>query len=384
MNLLIYFAFIKVISSSIIPIPFEHINGKLIIQFQQSKSIITCSVSTSIDKNFIPENYNHNSKTKRFYQKEKQGFFDRLVGKKPVSLYDDWFFINNNEFIMKYLVDPKVNECIISLSIDQTNDESLINILYSNNKISNKGFGITFDEKNENQGILYLGGLPEEEKKGLYSFSFKYSFFSNLLKDNNWNLFVEGANIKIKNNTFPKALFYNGFIKIEKENFIIVPSEFYHFLYEHIFGFYVKEKSCYLENNNLVCDCKNITNINPFKSINLYFEKLVIEFNIEDSFTKENDKCYFIFKKHEEDYFIFGTEFMKKYKIEFLKDKQINIYSKSEFKFVKRRPFWRKIVITILRLVNKYKYIFFISIYLIILKIGISCTGKQEEKVKYN
>ena len=379
MNPLIYFAFINVISSSIIPIPFEYINGKLTIQFQQSKSIITCSMSTAIKKNFIPKNYNKNSKTKRFYKDESLGFFDSLEGKKPVSLYDDWFFINNNEFIMKYNVDPNVRECIISLSIDQPNDESLINILYSNNKISNRGFGITFDEKNKNKGILYLGGLPEEEKKGLYSFSFKHSLITNSLEGKNWNLFMEKASIINKENTFSKLLFYNGFIKIEKEDFVLVPPKFYRFLYEHIFGFYVKEKSCDLEYNNLVCDCKNINNINSFKSINFYFEELLIEFNVEDSFIKENDKCYFIFKQHEEDYFIFGTKFMKKYKIEFLNYKQINIYSKKEFK-IDKRPFRRMIIINILKLVFKYKYSFLIGIIFIII---YSCSGKQEEKVKY-
>ena len=48
-----------------------------------------------------------------------------------------------------------------------------------------------FDEKNENKGILFLGGLPEKEKKGLYSFTYKYSFLENKLSNNDWNFFVE-------------------------------------------------------------------------------------------------------------------------------------------------------------------------------------------------
>ena len=86
-NYLFYFAIINIISSSIIPIPFEYINGEIAIQIQQSKNKITCYIDTLNDKNIIPEMINQNSSTKRQYEYKdpKLNFFDRLAGKKSVT-----------------------------------------------------------------------------------------------------------------------------------------------------------------------------------------------------------------------------------------------------------------------------------------------------------
>ncbi len=72
-------------------------------------------MSTLTQKTNIPEDYNSRSKTKREYEYSDPslGLFDKLAGKTPVMLYDDWFFINEFEFMMKYYVDPKIKECII-------------------------------------------------------------------------------------------------------------------------------------------------------------------------------------------------------------------------------------------------------------------------------
>lgn len=378
--LLIYCTIIEIISSSIIPISFEFIDGEMTIQIQQSKNIIPCRIVTSIPKNFIPENFNLNSKTKRKYDYKDPsiGFFDQLEGKKSqVMLYDDWFFINDIEFIMKYYVDPKIKKCIISFSKEQSEDESLINKLYINKKINANGFGIKFDDKNETKGMIYLGGLPEEEKKGLYSFSYKYSFFNN---HNIWSLPMEDASIKIKENTFSIELYCEGHIELEREDILLVPPIFYEFLYDKIFGFYIKEKSCDFENNNLVCDCKELKNINSFKSIYLNVAGLRMEFNIRDSFIKKNDKCYFIFKKHENNFFIFGKNLLKKYKIEFLNNKQINLYSKNKLT-VKKNISLKKVIITIKELVLKYPIISFI--FTIILIACFSGSFANSSKVKY-
>lgn len=338
-NIFIFFVIINIINSTIIPVPFEFIGGEMIIEIQQSKNKIKCTVDTSIKKNYIPETINYNSNTKRQYEYEDTslGFFDRLEGKKPAKLYDDWFYINNVELIMKYYVSPQVGKCIISFSKNQVKEESLINILYAKKKISNNGYGIIYDEKNDKKGIIYLGGLPEEEKKGLYTFSFKYSFFNKIFNWNNrWNLNVKNASIKIEGNTFSIGLSYNGYIELEKEEVILVPFKFYNFLYDTIYGFYIKEKACNIENDNLACDCQEIKKIKSFESIHLNVDGLEKIFYTEDSFIKKNNKCYLIFKPHNNDYFIFGKHFWKNYKIEFLNDNQIILYSKYEFNSKKK------------------------------------------------
>ena len=204
-------------------------------------------------------------------------------------------------------------------------------------KISTNGFGIKYNEPNDNndiKGIIYLGGLPEEEKKGLYSFSYKSSFFDALLNIKGWNLEIDIASVKIEENIFPSDLFSKGYIDFKTEENLVTP-EFYKFLYAHIYGFYIKEDSCAIENDNLVCDCKELKNIKSFESINLNIGGAEITFNIENSFIKRDNKCYFIFKKHNDDFFIFGRHFWQNYKIEFLNSNQIILYSKNKFNIQK-------------------------------------------------
>lgn len=377
-NNLFYFAIINIISSSIIPIPFEYINGEIAIQIQQSKNKITCYIDTLNDKNIIPEMINQNSSTKRQYEYKdpKLNFFDRLAGKKSVTLYDDWFYINNIGFIMKYYVSPNINKCIISFSKYQTEGESLINILYMNKKISTNGFGIKYNEPNDNndiKGIIYLGGLPEKEKKGLYSFSYESSFFD-------WNLEIEFASVNIKENTFPIDLFSKGYIDLKREEVLVTP-KFYKFLFDHIYGFYIKEDSCAVENDNLVCDCKELKNIKSFESINLNIGGLVMTFNIENSFIKMDNKCYFIFKRHNDDFFLLGRYFWQNYKFEFLNKNQIIFYSKNKFN-IKKISKKKKFPITILRVIIHYPKISFLIIIIIIISF-VNAYG-DKNKVKIN
>ena len=189
------------------------------------------------------------------------------------------------------------------------------------------------DEKDENKGTLFLGGLPEEEKKGLYSFTYKYSFLENIFSNNDWNFILEYAVIKVKGQEIKQKLVCPGYIEIGREE-IFVPPKFYEILHQYIIGIYIKEKSCDLENNQLFCDCKDINNINSFESINLNIGGILMEFTVKDSFQNRNNRCYLIFKQRENDYFIFGKNLLKKYKIELLNDNKINLYSKKNFVFV--------------------------------------------------
>ena len=248
-------------------------------------------------------------------------------------LYDDWFIIDKFEFMMKYYVDPKIKECVISFSKKQSKNERLINSINNNYKLDNLGFGMKLDEKDENKGTLFLGGLPEEEKKGLYSFTYKYSFLENIFSNNDWNFFLEYAVIKVKGQEIKQKLVCPGYIEIGLEE-IFVPPKFYEVLHQNIIGIYLKEKSCDFDNNQLYCDCKELNNINSFESINLNIGGILMEFTVKDSFQNRNNRCYLIFKQHENDYFIFGKNLLKKYKIELLNDNQINLYSKKNFVFV--------------------------------------------------
>jgi len=75
----------------------------------------------------------------------------------------------------------------------------------------------------------------------------------------------------------------------------------------------------------ILIDCKELNNINSFESIYLKIGGILMEFTVKDSFEKRNNSCYFIFKQHTNNYFIFGKNILKKYKIELLNDKQIKL-----------------------------------------------------------
>ena len=61
--------------------------------------------------------------------------------------------------------------------------------------------------------------------------------------------------------------FYSkGYIDLKTEEVLVTP-EFYKFLYDHIYGFYIKEDSCTVENDNLVCDCGGLNYIKYFETL---------------------------------------------------------------------------------------------------------------------
>ena len=327
---LIVFILIHFNNTSIIPISFDYIDGKSNIKIQQSKNNINCRISTWLPKSYIPEYMNAHSQTKRnlIYKDPSFGLLEQLKIKKPIMLYEDFFLINQTEIKMKYYVDPEMDKCIISFSNMQSADESLINNLYNMKKIDNNAFGIKFNEKSENIEILYLGGLPEEEKKGLFSFTYYYSLYEKFIGGDNWYLPVEECSINYKEKMNSFSLSYRGYIELGMEE-IFIPPSFYEFIYNNFLRFYIAEKNCKLENNDFICNCEELNKINSFETIYLNVGGIRIEFNNRELFSKKNDKCYFIFNKNNEiDFIIFGKKFFKNYKVEFMRNRQINIYSK--------------------------------------------------------
>ena len=403
MIFLIIFALIHFNITSIIPISFDYFDGKTTIKIHQSKNNINCTISTFIPKSYIPKYLNAYSQTKKNlkYKDHSLSLINILKGKKHDNLYEDFFVINQAEIKMKYYVDPEMDKCIISFSNKQSADESLINNLYNTKKIDNNAFGIKFNEKLENLEILYLGGLPEEEKKGLFSFSYQYSLYERFISGVNWYLPVEEGSIKTKEKVISMSLSCPGYIELEKED-IFVPTSFYELIYNNFLGFFIIGKNCVFENNDFICNCEELNKINSFETIYLNIGGIRIEFNIRELFSKKKDKCYFIVKHNEKEYFILGKKFLKNYKIEFVRNKQINIYSKNKFNIVEISLFKRilniikipiNIVIWIIKIILAI-HGFLLEVFLFI-TIGFSiiviivlsiyyCCNKVSKKLKLN
>jgi len=83
-----------------------------------------------------------------------------------------------------------------------------------------------------------------------------------------------------------------------------------------------------------------------------------MEFTVKDSFQNRNNRCYLIFKQHENDYFIFGKNLLKKYKIELLNDNQINIYTKKNFIFVGISSY-NKYKELLFRFIENHKFLYY-------------------------
>ena len=77
---------------------------------------------------------------------------------------------------------------------------------------------------------MYLGGLPEEEKKGLFSFTYYYSLFEKFIGGDNWYLPVEECSINYKEKMNSFSLSYRGYIELGMEE-IFIPPSFYEFIY---------------------------------------------------------------------------------------------------------------------------------------------------------
>ena len=333
---IIYIISIYSIFSQIIPIESSFDNRAMFFQIKKSTKTITCSININDNKNFIPDNIDKDSKSKRQY---KNGSGSKI--------YDDYFFLGEKYFIMKYYVRPDVKDCIISLNA--FDDYSLTNILYKEKKIKDNGFGIKINKNNETKGMIFLGGFPKEETKGLYLYSYKYPFlskyfsqdiFSYFSKDNfSWDLPVISFSIKTEYNIYNAPLTYEALIDYEVKE-ILVPHEFYEMLHNNIMGYFINEKNCNYEYNNLSCNCNIVDKIKAFQSIVINIGYINFVFTPRDSFIKENNnKCSFIFKEHGKENFILGKKFLMKYKIEFFQNKQINIYSETQlqisiFKFI--------------------------------------------------
>ena len=325
---IIYIISIYSIFSQIIPIESSFDNRAMFFQIKKSTKTITCSININGNKNFIPDNIDKDSKSKRQY---KNGSGSKI--------YDDYFFLGEKYFIMKYYVHPDVKDCIISLNA--FNDYSLTNILYKEKKIKDNGFGIKINKDNETKGMIFLGGFPKEETKGLYLYSYKYPFlskyfsqdiFSYFSKDNfSWDLPVISFSIKTEYNIYnaPSSSYEASIDYKVKE--ILVPHEFYEMLHNNIMGNFINEKNCNYEYNNLSCNCNIVDKIKAFQSIVINIGYINFVFTPRDSFIKENNnKCFFIFKEHGNKHVILGKKFLMKFKIEFFQNKQINIYSETQ------------------------------------------------------
>ena len=109
----LYFILVSLIKSQIIPLEFKDIDGKPHIEILKWKDIISCQISTIVGKNYMTEDLNEKSKTKRKQDDSSMGFFDRInTFNTQIKIYEDLFSVNKNQFVLKYYLDPNMKTAL--------------------------------------------------------------------------------------------------------------------------------------------------------------------------------------------------------------------------------------------------------------------------------
>ena len=200
-------------------------------------------------------------------------------------------------------------------------NENFLKNLYNKKYIDSYTYYIKFNDKNENEGKIYVGNYPHEfDKKNYPENIFSYYSTPFLSSEFIWQIpfeYFEFENNRIDissiefNNSFFGILANNDFKKIFDEIYF---SKFYN----KTCNFKTEAMKTFIYCNNDLD--KNFSNVKFYsKHFNYTFE---LSFN--DLFKKEGDKYYFliVFDKQKYINFQFGEPFFKKYPFVFDQDRQ--------------------------------------------------------------
>jgi hypothetical protein len=273
-------------------------------------------ISSSLMNNFF-EVY------KKSYQSKDKIEFDNLILNKFKFIYALEF---NNDFNKK-----KIPTCAFGLqkfSEGGIRDFSIVNQLKMKNLIEKSTFFFDFEEKK----IM--------KEKGKISFGFDFYSNENILKINcgknvpkknkiNWSFNFDSVKFGEK-----KLIYSNDAIIYTEIGLIKAPSEFSDLIQKE-FESNFNEKCELLELNNstdsykkkFYYSCDKKINVNKIKTLKFYLKKIDFYFVFEgkDLFYEFEGKKIFmiVLTKAASSYWIFGREFLKKYKLFFDEDRKI-------------------------------------------------------------
>jgi len=362
-NLLIFFIFKFHFSQIVIPFYRSNLNLKpskvnfdLFEYFQYQKIFINLDIGNSS----ITSTFNFNNSDFLIIDYEPSYKSSLLLNEKNLietevlkgyKIEDDIFikskkskisvpFIKVNEFLKNNEDKNTNNNAIIGLKNGELN---LFNNL-KNKQIINLNL-FSFIYKNDNEGELVLGKYPHElgynyDKNSLISFKGYNS--------KNWEFSFDS----IKVGTF--EIGYSHEIDFTMAPVIIAPRVFRKKIKELFFGKLFNESKCFKEKkydekeemyieHYYYCDINQNIDYSQFPSIKFEFNNpnVIFELTYKDLFKEINGKIYLtiILKKYDDDKWILGDIFLKKYNLIFNNDKkEIGFYTKKGGLNVKINP----------------------------------------------
>ena len=209
----------------------------------------------------------------------------------------------------------------------QFKDESFspVHLLYNQHLISERGFGLVFNETNKFLGTLYFGGIPPQILN-------KYPYVATFKVDNEFSTWgCEVSEVILNEHVFNQK-FYGYFQTNEKH--IFAPKAYYDFLRKTYFKDLLENHTCSFEETSesieYECKCDQIHNDTKltiflegipftFTKQDLFSGETVCSFNVELNFNNINQ-------------WKLGFNFYQKYVSYFNYDKQeIKLYSDSPF-----------------------------------------------------
>ena len=303
------------------------------ISMEYSPFIIRSSIIDGLynENNSLTYSKKGNLKTDFYLELFKEGYYsyDKIT-------LDSNSFDSNLTFILatKDELKKKVPNGFIGLKIEDNNfvrEQVLINQLKNNKLIKNNCFFINFNNKNDNKGEIIIGNYPHEYDKNYNENNLHSTKVSDI--NNNWKIIFD--KILWNNQSLSKV----NQAKFSLDSGVIFGSDE---LYENIEAFFYEYQSfCnlkeYFKDSHIYFVCNKNFDIKKFPEITCYSKDLnstfILDYN--DLFYKKEDFYYLliVFGDYQNDIWILGKPFLKKYHIIFDIDKKVvSYYSENAIK----------------------------------------------------
>ena len=365
-NLLIIFIFKIYFSYIIIPFYRSNLNLKpskinfdLFEYFQYQKIFINLNIGNSSitstfnfnNSNFLVIDYEPSYNSSLLLNEKNQITTNTLKGYKIednmiIEAKNKKLSVNNIPFI-------KVNEFLINNEDKNTNNNAIIGLkngdlnLFNNLKnLKIINFNIfSFIYKNNNEGELFIGDYPHESR---YNYNKNNLIIFKGYNSKNWEFSFDS--IKVGN----FEIGYSHEIDFTMAPIIIAPRVFRKKIKELFFGKLFNESKCFKEKkydekeemyieHYYYCDINQNIDYSLFPSIKFEFNnpKVTFELTYKDLFKEINGKKYLtiILKKYDDDKWVLGDIFLKKYTLVFNNDKkEIGFYLKKDGLNIKINP----------------------------------------------
>ena len=357
-NILILFIFKIYLSNIIIPFYRQNLNLKpskinfdLLEFFQYQKIFINLNIGNSS----ITSTFNINNSEVLIFNYEPSYNSSLLINDKNYITTDtlkgykiedniiletkkEKIFLNNvplikvKEFLINNEDKNTNNNAIIGL---KNNDLNLLNNLKNKNIINLNLFSFIY--KNDNEGDLLLGSYPHESG---YNYKKENLFVFKGYNSKNWVFSFDS--IKVGN----FEIGYSHEIDFTMTPIIIAPRVYRKKIKELFFKKLFNESKCFKEKkydeieemyteHYYYCDINQKIDYSEFPSIKFGFNnpKITFELTYKDLFKEINGKNYLtvILKKYDDEQWVLGDIFLKKYTLVFDNDKkEIAYYIKKE------------------------------------------------------